>query len=130
MSRRTVIMLTDDLDGGDADETVSFSIDGIFYEIDLSEKNAGKMRGALEKYMGVARRMPKNHVPGQRRGAPPRMPYVPAQAGPARPAVTDKEQNRAIREWAAGKGLVVSDRGRIKQEIVDRYMAEAGVRSS
>jgi hypothetical protein len=40
--------------------------------------------------------------------------------------VGDRDQNRAIREWAQSKGIQVSDRGRIKQEIVDRYNAEAG----
>ena len=38
----------------------------------------------------------------------------------------DRDQNRAIREWAQSKGIQVSDRGRIKQEIVDRFNAEAG----
>jgi hypothetical protein len=45
MAKRTIHMLIDDIDGGDADETVKFAVDGVQYEIDLSKKNAAKMQG-------------------------------------------------------------------------------------
>ena len=41
-------------------------------------------------------------------------------------AAADREQNRAIREWAKKAGKKISDRGRIPQEIVDEYHARAG----
>ena len=40
MAKTVIVRLTDDIDGGDADETVYFSLDGTAYEIDLSTTNA------------------------------------------------------------------------------------------
>ena len=115
MAKRTIHMLVDDIDGGEAEETVKFSIDGAQYEIDLSKKNAAKMRDVLAPFVAAGTKV-------ARAGAAVR---VPAARGRGTAAV-DRDQNRAIREWAQGKGIAVSDRGRIKQEIVDRYHAEAG----
>jgi hypothetical protein len=115
MAKRTIHMLVDDIDGGEAEETVKFAIDGAQYEIDLSKKNAAKMRDALAPYVAVGTKVARSG------GA--------ARANASRvrgTATVDRDQNRAIREWAQGKGIAVSDRGRIKQEIVDRFHAEAG----
>jgi Lsr2 len=60
VAKRVTVMLIDGLAGkGPADETVSFSLDGISYEIDLSAKNAG----TLKNWIGAARRNS-----GRRRG--------------------------------------------------------------
>ena len=116
MAKRTVHMLVDDIDGGDADETVVFALDGTQYEIDLSKKNAAKMRATIARYVEAGTRI------GRGGGATTR-----SRSGRGRgSARADRDQNRAIREWAQAKGLDVSDRGRIKQEIVDRFNAEAG----
>jgi Lsr2 len=113
MAKRTVRMLVDDIDGGEADETVQFAVDGVQYEIELSKKNATKMRNALARFIEAGSKV-------GRAGA------ARATAGPERgAATTDRGQNRTIRAWALGKGITVSDRGRIKQDIVDRYHAEA-----
>jgi|SRR4051794_31809627 Lsr2 len=113
MAKRTIHMLVDDIDGGEADETVKFAIDGTQYEIDLSKKNAAKMRDALAPFVAAGTKVARSSA----RVSTPR---------PRGSAPVDRDQNRAIREWAQGKGIAVSDRGRIKQEIVDRYHAEAG----
>ena len=42
------VVLVDDLDGGPADETVTFSLDGVSYEIDLTHDNAAALRDALQ----------------------------------------------------------------------------------
>jgi hypothetical protein len=117
MARRTIQVLTDDLDGGEAEETVKFGLDGTQYEIDLSKKNANKMRDALAPFLAASRKVGRGGVVVGGRAASARV-----RGG----ATADRDQNRAIREWAQGKGIQVSDRGRIKQEIVDRYHAEAG----
>ena len=57
MAQKVQIILEDDLDGGEADETVSFALDGTSYEIDLNEANATKMREALAPYVGHARKV-------------------------------------------------------------------------
>jgi hypothetical protein len=116
MAKRTIHMLVDDIDGGEADETVRFAVDGIQYEIDLSKKNATKMRDVLAQYIGAGSKVGRPNTATTR-----------ATAGRGRgPATVDRDQNRAIREWAQAKRIAISDRGRIKQEIVDRYHAEAG----
>ena len=117
MARRTIQVLTDDLDGGEAEETVKFGLDGVQYEIDLSSKNAAKIRDALAPYVGAGRKIGRGGVVPGGRAATAR-----GRGG----AAADRDQNRAIREWAQTKGIKVSDRGRIKQEIVERYHAEAG----
>jgi hypothetical protein len=112
MAQKVEVRLVDDLDGGSADETVTFSLDGNEYEIDLSDEHATALRGEVWQYVQAARRVGK--VAG-RRGRTP--------AGTAAPS--NRERNQAIREWAKSVGLEVSDRGRLSQEIVDRYDAEA-----
>lgn len=106
MARQIITVLTDDLDGGNADRTVEFGFDGVSYTIDLSDKNAGKLRKALEPYLAVASK------PGRtagRRGA-----VEPSRAG-------SRESNQAIREWAVKNGWAVSQRGRIPSSVVEAY---------
>src|SRR3954466_14011530 len=68
MAQRVQVVLEDDLDGGKADETVLFGLDGTTYEIDLSKKNAAKLRDALGGYVGSARRVSGRRGGGVRRG--------------------------------------------------------------
>lgn len=55
MAKTVIVKLTDDMDGGDADETIQFALDGTTYEIDLSTANVSKLRGALQPYMEKGR---------------------------------------------------------------------------
>jgi hypothetical protein len=112
VAQKVEVTLVDDLDGGAADETVSFAIDGASYEIDLSGKNAQKLRDAVTPYLGAARKVGRVAARSGRGG----------RSGGS--ATVDREQNQAIREWAKKKGLNVSERGRIPAEIVERYHAE------
>jgi len=116
VARREIVVLEDDLDGGNADESVKFGLDGVAYEIDLNSKNAAKLRDALTPYIKVARKSRGGVVGG--RGVTSRTPRGAT--------ATDREQNKAVREWAKRKGHTISERGRIPQSIVDEYMAAAG----
>ena len=69
MAQKVQIILEDDLDGGEADETVSFALDGTSYEIDLNEDNATKLREALATYVGHARKVTGSRGRGRRRYA-------------------------------------------------------------
>jgi hypothetical protein len=109
MAQKIQVLLVDDLDGGDADETVSFALDGATYEIDLSSSNAAKLRDALASYVGHARRLSRG---SSRPGSSVR--------GGLRARV-DREQTQAIREWARKNGHQVSERGRIPATILDAY---------
>jgi len=107
------VVLVDDIDGGDADETVAFGLDGESYEIDLSPKNAAALRQVLAEYVSAARRSEKPVVaaPSAVSSNGARTPYAPI----------DREQAAAIRTWARKKGHEVSDRGRIPARLVELY---------
>jgi hypothetical protein len=110
MARQVITLLTDDLDGSEADRTVEFGLDGVSYTIDLSEKNAGKLRKELDLFIAAGSRIG--------RAAEGRAGRVTRGAAPAR---TDRDQNKAIRDWAAKQGYDISERGRIPASIVEAY---------
>ena len=96
VAKQTTVTLVDDLDGSEADEQVEFALDGKSYEIDLSSANVKRLRAALDPFINAARR-----APSRRSGS-----------SVARPT-SDREQNQAVREWALGQGMKISERGRI-----------------
>src|SRR5215218_2890847 len=111
LAKETITRLIDDLDGGEAAETVVFALDGYSYEIDLSAKNATKLRNALSSFIENGSRVSGRAASGK---------------GASRRSATDRDQNQAIRAWAERKGYEVAPRGRIKQELVDLYHSRAG----
>jgi len=113
MAKQVITLLTDDLDGGEADRTVEFGLDGVNYTIDLSEKNAGKLRKALDPFLNAATRVGRTPV------ASPTRRSAPASTGRA-----SRDQNQAIREWANKNGYEVSERGRIPGSIVEAFHAK------
>ena len=116
MAQKTVVLLIDDLDQSEADETVGFGLDGVSYEIDLSEKNAHMLRDALSDFVEHARRQG-----GRRRSAPTTRAAGRQSKASAGSSAADREQNQAIREWARRQGMTVSDRGRIPAEVTESY---------
>ncbi len=113
MARQTIIQLTDDLDGTEAEETVSLAFRGVNYELDLNTKNAAALEKALSKYLDVARRVSTTRTTRPRGG---------------RRAGTNRSDTKvpAIREWARENGYQVSDRGRIAAVIRAAYEAATG----
>jgi hypothetical protein len=111
MAKQVLTVLTDDLDGGEADRTIEFGLDGVNYSIDLSEKNAGKLRKALEPYLSVATRVGRSGAADARGG----------RRGAVSTGRASRDQNQAIREWATRNGYEVSERGRIPSSIVEAY---------
>lgn len=113
MARRIVHQLVDDLDGtvlevGEG-ETVLFSLDGVAYEIDLTDDNAAALREALAPYLSAGRsissaRAVSSGSAGKRR----------------RPGQQDYS---AIREWAKANGFSVSERGRVPASVIKAYDA-------
>jgi hypothetical protein len=112
MAQKTIVQLIDDLDQGAADETVRFGLDGTNYEIDLSAKNAAKLRDTLANYVANARRA------GRAAG---RAAAAGRRGGSAR---TDREQTQAIREWGRKNGWNPSARGRISADLLEAYNAK------
>ncbi|HEX3260200.1 MAG TPA: Lsr2 family protein [Pseudonocardia sp.] len=108
MAQITEVRLLDDLDGGEAAESVSFSLDGKSYEIDLSEKHAAALRDAFAPFVSSARRAGGTTAAAAR-------PRMSTRAG--RP----RAETAAIREWASANGMEVSARGRISSTVLEAY---------
>ncbi|MFI7484004.1 Lsr2 family protein [Kocuria sp. M1R5S2] len=109
MAQTVKIILEDDLDGGPAEETVRFGLDGAQYEIDLSDENAARLRDAVRPFIAKARRAPAKPAGKQ------------ARSGAARPTGKSNPDTAAIRKWAREHGHPVSDRGRIHQDVQKAY---------
>ncbi len=109
MAQKVQITLVDDLDGGEASETIEFSLDGTSYEIDLSAQNAQKLRDSLASYIAEARRSGNRRRGGRTRSS--------ARSSGGAGSASD------IREWARSNGFTVSDRGRVSAEIRRAYEA-------
>lgn len=107
MAQKIHVTLVDDIDHSPADENLSFGLDGINYEIDLSAKNAQELRDALSKYIDAGRRVGGRAVRGR---------------GPAT-ATKGASDVAQIRAWARENGYTVHERGRIQAEIRDAYYA-------
>jgi len=104
MAQRVEYKLVDDIDGTAAVETVSFSLDGVSYEIDLTAGNAKKLRNDFATWVGHARRS------GGRKSS--------RKAGAVGARRSDLS---AVREWARKNGHQVSDRGRISAGVLAAY---------
>ncbi|MCL2595757.1 MAG: Lsr2 family protein [Promicromonosporaceae bacterium] len=110
MVQKTQIVLIDDIDGGNADETVTFGLDGVSYEIDLSAAHAAELREGLARWVAA----------GRKAG---RVATVLPRGTATRRASADRAQLAKIREWARDNDLPVSDRGRISADIMAKFQA-------
>jgi len=104
MAKKTIVTLVDDLTGEDiADgkgETVSFSLDGKSYEVDLTKKNADKFRGLFQDYIAVASKTGRKTRTTQ---------------------YNSKTNTAEIRAWAKQQGMDVPDRGRLPKEVQEAW---------
>jgi nucleoid-associated protein Lsr2 len=107
MAQKVHIVLEDDIDGGEAVETIVFGLDGTSYEIDLNKKNAAALRDALASYIGHGRKV----TSGARRGRRP--------SGAGAP----KHSAREVRDWARANGFKVTERGRVAREVQEAFDA-------
>ena len=116
MASRTTVTLVDDLDGSEAEQTVSFGLEGVDYEIDLSSAHAQALRDALDPYTAAARRTGGRRE--VRAPAPPRSaPGGDSSSGRSRSA------NAEIRAWASEHGVALAERGRIPGRVIDAFEA-------
>lgn len=117
MARRIVHQLVDDIDGtllevGEG-ETVTFSLDGVAYEIDLTNENAAALRSALERYISAARTVSSSGRAGA--GS--------ASSGARKRRRSGQQDYSAVREWAKKNGHQVSERGRVPASVMEAYEA-------
>lgn len=109
MAQRVQVVLEDDVDGGEASETVLFGLDGVNYEIDLNDDNASKLRDALATWVGHARRSGGRKSSGGGRKA--------SSSGSS----AKRSDLSEVREWARANGYEVSDRGRVSAQVQEAY---------
>ncbi|MEC4016462.1 histone-like nucleoid-structuring protein Lsr2 [Streptomyces sp. H27-D2] len=105
MAQRVVVTLSDDIDGGEATETVVFALDGKSYEIDLNPVNAKNLRVGLAPFLEVARKQSRSGKVYRRTSLAP---------DPA-----------AVRAWARSNGMEVPPRGRIPKRVYEAFNAAA-----
>ncbi|AUI60262.1 Lsr2 family protein [Amycolatopsis sp. BJA-103] len=112
MVQKVSVQIVDDIDGGEATQTVPFALDGVTYEIDLSDDNAGTLRDELERFIDASRRIGGRKV----KVATGQSTVV---SGTAKP--TDRERNQQVRAWATANGYPIAERGRIPNDIYEAF---------
>ena len=111
MAQKIQTLFIDDIDGGEAEGTVRFGLDGTEYEIDLSAKHDEELRAALGIYVAHARKVSGS----ARKGTPGR--------AARKPSAVD---NVAARAWARENGYDIKERGRVPAELVAKYREAVG----
>jgi hypothetical protein len=104
MAERIEVQFVDDIDGGPADTTLRFGVDGTSYEIDLSSAHAEELRNALRPFIAMARKPAAGRRAARARRYPAPNPIL-------------------VRDWARRQGIKVSSRGRLPDELVDLFQA-------
>ena len=113
MAQKIQTLFIDDIDGGAAEGTVRFALDGTEYEIDLNAKHSEELRSALGKYVNHARKVGSLRRAG--RGA--------GRAGRGAGSALNTTE---IRNWAREQGYDIKDRGRVPADLVAKYQAATG----
>lgn len=112
MAQKTQVLFIDDIDGGEAEGTVRFAVDGAEYEIDLSTKHSDELRDSLKNYIAHARKV----AGSSRRGTTAR--------GGRKASAMDTV---AVRAWARENGFDIKERGRVPADLVAKYQAATGL---
>jgi Lsr2 len=109
LAQKIQTLFVDDIDGGEAEGTVRFSLDGVGYEIDLSVAHTEELHKALAPYIAHARK-----TGGTRRAAR------------GRSGNGSAVDTRKVREWARGQGIEIKNRGRVPADVVEKYRQAIG----
>ncbi|MGA5868316.1 histone-like nucleoid-structuring protein Lsr2 [Streptomyces cinereoruber] len=128
MAQRVVVTLSDDIEGGEAAETVAFGLDGKMYEIDLNAANAEKLRKALAPYLAAGRKIPARIGAGAGGGSGAGA-GGGSGAGGGRGRVTAATYTHtdlapdpaAVRAWAQSNKMDVPARGRIPKRVYEAF---------
>ena len=117
MAQRVNVVLVDDIDEGDADETVQFGLDGVDYEIDVSAEHAEQLREALALYVAHGRRVGRRQRGGTGGGGRRTAGNGGSSSSNGGPSAAD------VRAWARENGWEVPERGRVSAEVREAYSA-------
>ncbi|NLU68956.1 Lsr2 family protein [Streptomyces sp. HNM0574] len=107
MAQKVQIIYTDDLTGEESEDiqTHEFSLNGVYYQMDLTPGNYDQLNEALNPFIAKAQRVKKSRK---------------AVAGASRKQSSSTETAK-IREWAKAQGYEVNERGRIPANIQEAY---------
>jgi len=108
MAQQIQTLFIDDIDGGKAEGTVRFALDGTDFEIDLSTAHSDELRNALATYISHARKVGST-----------------ARRARTRRAGGDVVNTAQVRTWARENGFDIKDRGRVPANVVAKYQAAA-----
>lgn len=110
MAKKHITQLIDDLDGSvlESGSTITFSLEGRAYEIDLSERNAAKLREAIEPFTTAARSIGSSNHAAHRA---------------SRGRVPSSRDLADVRAWAEKNGHSINPRGRISSAVLSAYDA-------
>jgi hypothetical protein len=114
VAQKITTLFIDDIDGGEAEGTVRFALDGTEYEIDLNAAHTEELRSAIGKYVSHARKVGG----GARRSA--------RSVGRGGRGSDSALNTTEIRNWARENGHEIKDRGRVPAELVAKYRAATG----
>jgi hypothetical protein len=109
LAQKIQTLFVEDIDGGEAEGTIRFGLDGIGYEIDLSVAHSEELHKALASYIAHARK-----TGGTRRAARGRS---------GNGSAIDTHE---VREWARGQGIEIKDRGRVPADVAEKYRQATG----
>lgn len=107
MARRTTVVFEDDLDATPAQHQVSFTFEGVAYEIDLNDEHYAEFQEAMAPWVSHARRVSGRRTTGKR------------SSGSG--STNGSSSATAIREWAKSQNMEVSDRGRVPANVRAAY---------
>jgi Lsr2 len=110
VAQKIQLLFIDDIDGGAAEGTVRFGLDGTDYEIDLNAKHTEDLRNALANYVAHARKAGGTARRGDARGS-------------SKASMFDTV---AVRAWAREQGIGIKDRGRVPADVVAKYQESVG----
>lgn len=108
MARRTMLVLEDDLDATPAQHQVTFTFEGVAYEIDLNEEHYAELQESMAPWISHARRVSGRRSTSKRATSG-------SNGGSGSPSATE------IREWARAEGMEVSERGRVPANVRTAY---------
>jgi DNA-nicking Smr family endonuclease len=111
MAQKLQTVFIDDIDGGAAEGTVRFALDGTDYEIDLSGQHNDELRKTLQRYIARARKA----------GGTARR---PSRGGGRRDS--GSVDPTAVRIWARQQGIAIKERGRVPADVLAKYQAATG----
>ena len=119
MARTTIVQLTDDIDGSEADQTIEFSYKGKSYSLDLNDKNASELDDVLAPYIAAAEKGGGVRSGGSSRSSRSGGSRSRSSAG----GTTSGPDPKDVRAWAETNGVQVSARGRIPASVIEQYKA-------